>query len=388
MLTRSKHKTGSVFAAVALLVGTAVGAGIFGLPYVVSQSGYFIGIFYLISLGIVSAIVNLAYGEVVLSTKGNHQLPAYVEKYLGKNWKILAMISLFLGFYGALSAYLLEVGHLLHAITIPYIDTSPRLLSLIFFIFVSTALLLGLRAIANAEKIMFIALFILIILLVIVGFNSFNLSNLGTYNFNNAFLPYGVVLFAFAAASAVPDMKNVLENNRTALKKAILIGSFLPIIIYIIFVTLTVGITGIETSESAIIGLGNILGNQALVLGSLFGIISMSTSFLILGLVLKEVFEYDLKQKPLISWLLVIIPPLAIVMLGLLSFIEILGVSGALVGGIDGLILMMMHRRLKNKRDNKPEYSLPNSKLLYYPMFTVFILGIAYEVYEVFNIIS
>ena len=72
------------FAAAFTLTGTIVGAGILGLPYVFSRSGFFIGFFWLILLGLIMLFVNLCLGEISLRTKKIHQLPGYAEKYLGK----------------------------------------------------------------------------------------------------------------------------------------------------------------------------------------------------------------------------------------------------------------------------------------------------------------
>ena len=75
------------FATAFTLTGTIIGAGILGLPYVFSKSGFFIGAFWLIFLGFVMLFVNLCLGEVSLRTKKIHQLPGYAEKYLGKSGK-------------------------------------------------------------------------------------------------------------------------------------------------------------------------------------------------------------------------------------------------------------------------------------------------------------
>ncbi len=44
------------------MVGTAVGAGIFALPYVFSQAGIVVGLGFLFGLGSVFVLVNLAHG--------------------------------------------------------------------------------------------------------------------------------------------------------------------------------------------------------------------------------------------------------------------------------------------------------------------------------------
>lgn len=388
MFTRSGHSSGNVFSAVALLIGTAIGAGIFGLPYVISQSGYLVGIIYIIGLGIVSTVVNLAFGEVVLSTEGTHQFPKYVEKYLGARWKIIAIIITFLGFYGALIAYAIEIGNLLHAVLSPHWGGDSMVYTMTFYTVMCLALFIGLRAIANVEKVMVIAIIALVILLASIGIPHIEVEHLTTFSPAAMFLPYGVVLFAFGAASAIPDMKNVLQDNKQKLRKAIIIGSLLPVIIYIVFVTIVVGITGPATTGSAVTGLGERLGSATLVFGAVFGIMAMTTSFLSLGLVLKEIFIYDLKRSALTSWLLVSIPPAIIVMLGLVSFIQILGISGALLGGVNGVVLMRMHYHMKKKRDRIPEYTISQSTLLHIVVYGLFILGIAYEAYMLIKPLS
>ncbi len=385
MFTRSGHSSGNVFSAVALLVGTAIGAGIFGLPYVISQSGYVVGIVYILGLGIVGTIVNLAFGEVVLSTNGTHQFPKYVEKYLGQRWKVTALIITFLGFYGALIAYTIEIGNLLFAIFSPYWGGVSLQYAMAFYLIMSGALFIGLRAVADLEKIMVIGILVLIALLAIIGIPHINTDHLLTFSPTAIFLPYGIVLFAIGAASAVPDMKNVLKEHPEKLRKAIIIGSLLPIGIYLLFVTIVVGITGPATTESAVLGLGERLGSATLLFGAIFGIIAMATSFLSLGLVLKEIFMYDFKQPLFLSWLYVVIPPAIVVILGLVSFIQILGISGALVGGINGIVLMRMHHHSQAKRDRKPEFAITQSKLLHGIVYILFLLGIVYEAYIIFK---
>ncbi len=384
MLTKKPHQPSSVFAAIALMVGTAVGAGIFGLPFVFAQSGYAIGVSYVIGLGAVLGLVNLAYGEVVLATAGTHQFPVYVEKYLGKRWKYLAIVSTFIGFYGALAAYLLEVSHLLANLLQPIIGGDRFWYLLAYAGIMAIALLIGLRAVSLFERILMIGMLLLIMLLIIGGWPYLQPANFNpTANWQNFFLPYGVVLFASASASAVPDMKNILSRQPQRLQLAIIVGSCVPVIVYLIFTLMVVGITGSATSESALVGLGEALGWPVLIFGSLFGVITMSTAFLMLGLVLKEIYLYDFHWPPLLGWLAVILPPLLLVINNWLSFIEILGISGALIGGIDGVVIMKMHRQVHARQDRPSAFTITQSRLVHYLTYLVFIGGIGYEFYVV-----
>ncbi|MFA6474593.1 MAG: aromatic amino acid transport family protein [Patescibacteria group bacterium] len=367
----SKKRSHSLFSAVALLVGTAVGAGVFGLPYAFAQAGVFVGIVYVLVIGCVLLFVNLAYGEIVSSIPGHHQYTAYVERYLGKRWKILAVCSMCLGFYGALSAYLVEVNKLLFALF------GQSWIGLVYFSLLALALLVGIRAVGVLEKILMIVMLSLITIFTVYALPHINISNYTTASGANIFLPYGVVLFALAAASAIPEMKEVLGNNRSKLYLAIIIGSIIPLVIYLVFPIVTVGITGSNTTESAVLGLGKALGPQVLWLGSIFGCITMTTSFLVLGLALREMFQYDLHIKPTLAWFITLLPPLVILALNNLSFIEILGISGTFIGGIDGIIIMHMHRQLRNINHAKSSFILHGLAYL------VFIGGIAYEIWIV-----
>src|SRR3990167_2840612 len=92
------------------LSGTTIGAGILGLPYVFSKSGFFAGLFWLLLLGLIMVYINLALGETTLRTKERHQLAGYAEKYLGKSGKKIMLFAMLFGIYSALLAYLLGEG--------------------------------------------------------------------------------------------------------------------------------------------------------------------------------------------------------------------------------------------------------------------------------------
>ncbi|MBP8618089.1 MAG: amino acid permease, partial [Candidatus Pacebacteria bacterium] len=69
--------------AVAILVGTIIGAGVFSLPYVAVHSGLNISLLLAVVTGGLVLFIHLAFGEVVLRTNGNYRLPGYANHYLG-----------------------------------------------------------------------------------------------------------------------------------------------------------------------------------------------------------------------------------------------------------------------------------------------------------------
>ncbi|MEM4244580.1 MAG: aromatic amino acid transport family protein, partial [Candidatus Nanoarchaeia archaeon] len=102
--------------AVAILIGTIVGAGILGIPYVVYKAGFWTGMLMIVALGIALLLLHLYLGEIALRTKQKHQLAGYAEKYLGGWAKKLMFLTMLIGSYGALTAYIIGTGATIKAI--------------------------------------------------------------------------------------------------------------------------------------------------------------------------------------------------------------------------------------------------------------------------------
>lgn len=373
-----------IFSTIVIFTGTVVGAGIFGIPYVVAKVGFIPGLMYLILLGAVVAIVLLAYGEVILRTKKFHQATGYAEKYLGRWGKLLMSFSLVAGIYGALLAYMIGVGDFLYTILHNLLGGTPVLYSMIFFAIASLAIMLGLGMVLKIEKGMFILLFLVAIFIFILGINKVNLSNLASLHLENIFLPFGVILFAFTGISAIPDMTKVLGGDKKFLKKSIILGMIIVFIIYLLFTFIIVGVSGQNTSEEAIIGLRDILGAKIIFIGAIFGILAMTTSFLTLGLALKDMYSQDYGLDKTLAWVLTCFVPFILFILGLSGFVEVLGIVGSITGGISAILILTMYRRAQIKGDQEPAYIIKIPSFIINILYAIFALGVLYQLYFIF----
>ena len=79
--------TKKMLTAISILVGTVVGAGVLGMPYVAARAGFFVVLGYLLIFGGLIMWINLCFGEVLLRTKEEHQLMGIASKYLGQKGK-------------------------------------------------------------------------------------------------------------------------------------------------------------------------------------------------------------------------------------------------------------------------------------------------------------
>jgi len=344
-----------LYQAIATLTGTVIGAGILGIPFVIAKAGFWTGVINIVILGLVSMLLYLYLGETVLRTKGKHQLTGYAEKYLGQKGKLLMMFSMIFGIYGALVAYLIGVGQAAAAM----FGGNAILYTLLFFIIVASLIYSGLRKVANAELYLLPFMLLVVALIAFLSYKHIDLINFTPLNIYALLVPYGVVLFAFLGATAIPEMQMELEKNAKYMKKAIIIGMLIPMITYLLFAVFIVGVTGLSTTQISTIGLGQAIGPHMIFIGNIFAVLSMTTSFLALGLALQQMYTFDYGLTKKLSWILTCVAPLIIVFSGFTTFSKALNISGIIAGGLTGVLIVLMAIKAKTMGNRKPEYEMP-----------------------------
>lgn len=360
------------------LVGFIVGAGVLSLPYVIAKSGFIIGITEIILIGIATLTLNLYLGEVVLKTKGIHQLTGYAKIYLGSIGRTVMSLCMISGMYGALIAYLIKESEFLSLLF-----NLPRFPALIiFFTIMSIIVYSNLKFIEESEFVMVSLLLIILTIMFILSFPSINLNSLSTINLSKIHLPYGVILFAFLGFAAIPELREELGRDKKLLKKAIIVGSSIPIFIYILFVLTVISISK-EVTDGALIGLAKILPH-IFFLALSFGILTIATSFIAVALALRELYYYDFKLPKLIASTLTCSIPFIITLLILNTrignpFYRILDISGSITGSLTGILIILIFLNAKKHYQRRPEYTIKHNKFISYLLLGMFILGLIQE---------
>jgi len=364
-----------LFVGISTLTGMVIGAGFLGIPYVVAKSGFLIGLIHMAVICAIMMIVNLIVGEIVLSTRNVHQLPGYASKYLGKKTKLFIFLASIIGFYAALTAYLLGEGE-----SLSYIFTSTAQYSLWagigFWVVMALITFRGIRSFKKIEPLAVIAVFLVVLVLGIVSYNQIDFANLTYTNMNYLFLPFGVVLFAFLGVSSIPEMKRVLMKNEKLMKKAIIIGSLIPFVVYVLFVSVVLGLYGGGVAEVATISFGKIV--------TLLGIFTMFTAFLAISLALQDTFRFDFNFGFMKAWILTAVIPLllflAIKIYNLAGFVKVLSLGGAVSGGLLSIAILLIHEHLRDKKlERKPEFRIRLPMLVKILFMLLFVVGIIYE---------
>lgn len=370
------------FQAVSTLVGTIIGAGILGVPYVFAQAGFLTATLMLLIVALAMVSMSLMFGEITLRTAGRHQLSGYVKKYLNKFWERVVSGFLLLAITGSLLAYFVGLGDVLAAI----LGGSAFWWGISFYLAGAVFIFFGIRLIKNLEFILTLGIFGIVLIFLLVTFNKLNFNGIFEFNSAKFFLPYGVLLFACSDLISIPQAKEVLIRREYILKKALIFGPLIPPVLYLLFAWIVVSITGAATTEVATVGLGQVLGMKAVVVVNVFAFFTIFTSLLTMGLALKEMYDYDFKLKHEHAWLLTVVAPLVFYLLGLRNFIEIISLVGALGFGINGVVYVFAYWRARKKSERKPEYALNRHLAMAMSVYVsvIFVTGLVYTLLDIF----
>jgi len=354
--------------ALAVFLGTVIGAGIFGLPYISSKAGFFVVLAYFIVMGIIVVIFDLIYAQVILGTKQICRLPGYIGEYLGNKWEKFSFMVVSLGAIGALLAYLILMGQFFSSLT----GLSVLISTLLFFFIGSFLIFRGIKSISGLELALLIILLIILGIFLFKAFPSIDLNNFKETNLKHFILPYGVVLFSLGGASIIPELKEMMKGKH--IKKLIFSGVIITILIYLLFIYIILGASP-EVSKDAISGMSSIIPN-VVKLGFIFGIITCFTSFITLGLTLQKVLWYDLDVPKNVSWFLVCFVPLGLFLLGIREYIAVIGFTGAVALAIEGSLMVFLYRAFLKKNNKK-------MNPLYYSLILIFFIGMVLEIISI-----
>lgn len=356
----------------ATIVGTVIGAGVFGIPYVFAKSGVLVCLAYFLILGVVVGFLHLFLGEAILRTSQKMRLVGLAELYLGKKAKVLAVGAVFVGVAGSLLVYLILAGDFLRII----FPQAPALeFSVLFWLVMALVILAGIGTVAVSE-------FLMTAFLILAGFLifSFCLPKISLANFSlvlgqNLFLPFGVFFFSLVGWSAVSEAADLLANKKN-LKKVIVASLLFCVLFYIIFGLSISGVLGQNTTQEAMAGLAGIFHNRLfVVLLGLFGFLAVATSYLTFSNYLKNILVLDYKMPKAWGYALALLSPLALFLLGLREFLPVVSFLGAFIGLLEGSLILLIFQKAKKQGERAPEFSIQVPRFFWYFIFAVLILG-------------
>lgn len=364
------------------LVGVTIGAGIFGVPYVIAQAGFLTGTILFVVLTLIMVLLHLMYAEVVERTKNSHRLIGYTKEYLGKKAKNFVSLSVIFGAYGSFVVYILIANEFFNTL-FSWPGKGIFFWGVIFWAGISLGIVQGLKTISKFEIFMLALLVAVFGVIIARGLPLIQIKNLSELSLNKILLPYGVIFFSLGGFAAIPEMRSLIKKSSVVFKRSVISGVFISALITYVFALVVVGVSGSATSEEAISGLLPYLGNGIVYLGAVFGLLAIATSYLISGINLKEAFMFDWGMKK--SWgdFLLVVLPIVLVFLGIRSFIAVIGIVGAVLGAINGSVITLLFIKAKKQGTKEPSFSLRIPNVIIVIILSALLLGGLYAIIKI-----
>jgi amino acid permease len=368
------------------LVGTIIGVGFFALPFLIWKIGILTLLLYFLVLGYVVKNIHSFYAQIALWTPQNHRLPGYAKIYLGEKAEKIAAIQAVISFAGTLLAYLVVGGGFLNNLFNSFLKTLDFAGPLIFFVLGAFLIILGIRPIAKIELLAFLIFVAVLAVIFKNGFPFWNLTNLFNFDKSWLFAPWGVVLFSLSGASLMPEIVEMVGRDQKLVQRIVLLSIIICSVFYLLFSMVIVGITGSLTTADALSALPYFFENWILALAFFLGFLTCFTSFITLGLTLKKILAYDFYLPEKFALSLSLGVPLILYFLGLDDFLLIISLIGAFLLGIEGILIVLIFLKAKEKFEGLKIFSGFLSKSFFKnilgPIFILIMLflGILFEI--------
>ncbi|QVL58157.1 MAG: tyrosine transporter [Simkaniaceae bacterium] len=375
----------------ALLVGgTAIGAGMLALPVVTGMGGFLPAIVIFIICWLFSACTGLLLLEVCLWMPNDANIISMAHHLLGPVGKFSAWILYLFLFYCLTIAYaaggggfIVELfgGKISHGIGV-----------ILFTAIFGTFVYLGTRAVDRINFLLMIGLGVSYLIFVVLGAGHVKLEFLKRMQWFPAIMALPVMFTSFSYQGIIPSLTAYLDRHPKMVRFAILVGTSLPFIAYIIWEYLILGLVptdgphGLMQAEAlgytAVEPLKYVFPNSPIyTTGQFFSAFALTTSFLGVTLGLLD-FLSDGLQLPKVGWkkfllcAIVYIPPVIIAIINPNIFLRALGYAGgigcALLLGLLPIIMVWVGRYHKDYSDLNRQ--LPGGKgvLLLLSLFVIF----------------
>lgn len=318
---------GSLFGAILLISGCCIGAGMLGLPVLSAVAGFapsmtmlIVGWLFMLSTGLLVLEVNLWFLEDV-------SLISMAGRALGAPGKVISWVSYLFLFYAIMVAYISGSGALLSdfIFNITSLSINPSICSLILLLFFSCFLYLGTKSVDLFNRWMMAGLIISYLFLLILGFPHIQSKLLSHCDWSSAFLVLPTMILSFGYHNLIPSLKTYFCGDVKRLRLAIIIGSAIPMVIYLLWEILILGLIPLEGEGGFRQGLdqgelatqllkGAVGGPWVVVFAQYFSFFAIVTSFLGVGLsfvdFLADGFHIKkTKRSKLLLCLAVLLPP-------------------------------------------------------------------------------
>ncbi|EEW12326.1 aromatic amino acid transport family protein [Vibrio mimicus] len=352
-----------------IIAGTTIGAGMLALPLASAGIGFSTSLIIMLGLWMLMAFTALLMVEIHQYAEKEATLHTLAKQILGDKGKWVATFAMLFLFYSLCAAYIAGGGaqftQRISDFTGVAVEGSSG--TLLFTLIVALVVTIGTGTVDRVNRVLFagkmIAMVAVLFFLAPNVSHSYLLSMPIEQGLVVAAIP--VIFTSFGFHGSIPAIVNYLDGDTPALRKAILIGSAIPLVIYIFWQLVTLGVV----SQSALLdnmGLTALIGvlsttvhqsNLSNIIG-VFADLALLTSFLGVSLGLFEFMGDSLRNKqgkmnrPLAS-VVTFLPPLIFALFYPQGFIMALGYAAIALAILAIFLPLVMVVKVRTQATNQ-----------------------------------
>lgn len=309
--------------ATGIIVGHGVGSGILSVPYLASHNSFRETVFILIFAYIVALVLHLIIAELSYNNNGAQFVKCFdSELFAGKIKTVLtwtAFILLGVSVIFNVSAFLTGAA----AVFAQWFGLPDFVGILIFYVLGAGVVFVGMKLVGICEKYAVIAMVVVMgVIFVATLMRGTEALPTDWRGFNNALALFGMISFSLSAVMSTPQVVKGLGGDKKRIRSSIALGLALNAsLIFLITLTTLLGTGGDVSEKGAFVDLARRFGGWVAVVGYVFTLLALATSFWANTLNLRDIVSEQTGWGRRLSWLIASLPCLVLAMLGLDSFV-------------------------------------------------------------------
>lgn len=322
-----------------IIAGTTIGAGMLALPLASAGIGFSTSLVIMVFLWALMAYTALMMIELHQHADSHATLHTLAMQILGKRGKWLASFAMLFLFYSLCAAYIAgggaQFGQRIEQWT--GLELTHSAGTVLFTAIVAITVIIGTATVDKVNRVLFtlklIAMASVLLFLAPNVTQSYLLSMPIEQGLIVAAIP--VIFTSFGFHGSIPAIVRYLDGDTASLRKAIMVGSAIPLIIYVFWQLVTLGV--VSQSEmlsnqglTALIGQLSSKVHQSSIAQAIgvFADLALLTSFLGVSLGLFEFLGDSMAKKQssrVVTGLVTFIPPMGFALFYPQGFITALG---------------------------------------------------------------
>ncbi len=342
---RSESKL-TFFEATSIIVGHGVGSGILSVPFLASRNRWYDILWIILLVYGINLVMHFMIAELSYNNGGAQFIKCFEkELFVGRMKKAATWFAFgLLGFSVVVNVSGFIAGA--SAVFEAWFGLPSAAGMLLFYVLAASVVYIGMKLVGICEKIaVFSMVGVIGILFIATLLSDVSPLPASFVSASNLLALYSMLSFSLSAVMSVPQVVKGLNGDRNQIMGSIAAGTGINVglILLITFMTLLGAGSGV-TENGALVDLSLHLGGWVSIIGYIFSLLALATSFWANTLNLRDIVNEQTGWGVKKSWLAASLPCLVIALIGVESFVGFTRLAGV-VQVLTGIGIIIAYNR-------------------------------------------